>query len=486
MDLSTISEADLDYHLSLLDFDEKVQLYEALKEQRYRESGRHFFTHWKENRTEYAKHMDFFKAGTTHRQRCFMAANRIGKSESGAYELVCHLTGLYPEWWEGKRFDKPIKSWACGVNSKSVRDTIQLKLLGDPSDIGTGFIPRETISGKPYKTQGTAETYDTVNVKHISGGISTLQFKSYEQGRKAFEGWEGHVIWLDEECPEDIYTECFMRTVTTKGIIYLTFTPLKGMSDVVTAFIECNDRGEHYDPDKVVISATWDDAPHLDQETREAYFRSIPPHQRAIRTKGIPQVGTGAVYPIDVDDITVTPFEIPAHYKKCYGLDVGWNRTAAIWIAIDPDTNTHYAFSEHYRGEAEPVIHAEAINSRGDWIPGCIDPASRGRTQDDGTQLYELYKARLKGLKIANNAVEAGLYSVWELLYGGKLKIFSTLQHTLKEFTKYSRDEKGKIIKKDDHLMDALRYAIFTKDIAKAKPILTNTSMVPNKRFTGF
>lgn len=467
--------------------EEKEELLRLLEEQKYRESGKKFYTHWnEETRLEYSKHMDFFAKGATHHQRCFMAANRVGKSEAGAYEMACHLTGLYPDWWEGKRFNHAIKAWACGVNSKTVRDTVQLKLLGEMNELGTGLIPREKIDGKPFKTQGTAETYDTVNVKHISGGISTLQFKSYEQGRKAFEGWAGHVIWLDEECPIEIYSECLMRTATTKGIIFLTFTPLLGMSEVVVSFLESEEKAT-FDPDKIVITASWDDAPHLDEETKNRLFAGLPPHQREMRSKGIPKVGSGAIYPVNIDDLLIEPFAVPEFWKQSFGLDVGWNRTAAIWLAIDPDTGMHYLYSEHYMGEALPMVHCEAINARGDWIPGCIDPASRGRSQFDGTQLLEQYKQKLSNLTTANNAVETGLHMVWELMAAGKLKIFTSLVNTKKELSKYSRDVKGHVIKKDDHLMDAMRYAIATKDIARAKPLKNaNTSMTPNVRWNGY
>jgi len=64
-----------------------------------------------------------------------------------------------------------------------------------------------------------------------------VQFKSYDQGREAFQGTEQDGIWLDEEPPEDVYTECLLRTMTNNGLVMLTFTPLRGMSSVVLAFL---------------------------------------------------------------------------------------------------------------------------------------------------------------------------------------------------------------------------------------------------------
>jgi phage terminase large subunit-like protein len=78
---------------------------------------------------------------------------------------------------------------------------------------------------------------DTIPIKHKSGGWSKLGFKSYDQGRKVFQGTAKEVIWLDEEAPEDVYGECLVRTATTRGIVITTFTPLLGISEVVQSFL---------------------------------------------------------------------------------------------------------------------------------------------------------------------------------------------------------------------------------------------------------
>ena len=142
---------------------------------------------------------------------------------------------------------------------------------------------------------------------------------------------------------------------------------------------------------KYLVTATWDDAPHLTRRQKDELFASIPPHQRDARTKGVPQLGSGAIYPVPEDDITCTPIELPAYWPRAYGLDVGWNRTAAVWAAIDRETQTTYLYGEYYRGKAEPSVHADAIRAHGDWVPGVIDPAARGRSQKDGSQLLQDY-----------------------------------------------------------------------------------------------
>lgn len=209
---------------------------------------------------------------------------------------------------------------------------------------------------------------------------------------------------------------------------------------------------------KYVVTCSWSEVPHLSKEAQKELWDSIPPFQRDARSKGIPQLGAGAIYPVPETDITIPDFDIPKFWPRAYGLDVGWNRTAAIWAAIDRDNDLVYLYAEHYRGQAEPVIHAEAIRAKGSWIPGVIDPAARGRGQKDGEQLLQSYKDLGLDVEVAFNGVEAGLHEVWMRLSTGKLKVFKSLGNWLAEYRMYQRDEKGHVVKKNDHLMDATRY----------------------------
>lgn len=418
----------------------------------------------------YPKHMEFFAAGATHRERLFMAANRVGKTESGGgYEFVCHLTGRYPPWWKGRRFTSPIRAWAAGDTGKTVRDIIQAKLLGPAGDHGTGLIPGEYLERTTPK-QGVPEAVDGIYVRHVSGGFSHCALKSYDQKRIAFQGSEQDVIWLDEESPLDVYTECLLRTMTNNGLLMLTFTPLMGLTDTVMSFLPGGEIGDRREGSKCVVMAGWDDVPHLSDQMKAELLASIPPFQRDARSKGIPQLGSGAIYPVPESEITVADFEIPAHWPRGYSMDVGWNRTSVGWHAWDRESDVIYRYSEHYRGQAEPSVHADAIKARGAWIPGVIDPASRGRTQDDGRQLLQMYIDLGLDLDVANNAVEAGIYEMWQRLSTGRYKVFKSCQHWITEYRLYRRDENGKIVKNNDHAMDESRYFVMSgPDRAKVK-----------------
>jgi hypothetical protein len=213
---------------------------------------------------------------------------------------------------------------------------------------------------------------------------------------------------------------------------------------------------------KWCIGITWDDVPHLTPEDRERLWDSIPPHQRDARAKGIPALGSGVIYPVAESAYVVEPFDIPKHWRRAFGMDVGWKRTAAIWGAYDEQNDTVYLYAEHYMAEAPPQVHADAIKGRGDWIPGAIDPASAGSSQLDGRKLIDEYRTLLLDLAFADNAVEAGIHAMYRRLVSGRLKVFRTLANFLSEIRLYRRDEKGKIVKERDHLMDATRYLIMT------------------------
>ena len=216
----------------------------------------------------------------------------------------------------------------------------------------------------------------------------------------------------------------------------------------------------------------WEDIPHLSEEQKKEMYDSPPPHQRDARSKGIPSLGAGAIYPVPETDYLVDPFEIPEHWPRVYALDVGWNRTAALWGAWDRDSDVVYLYSEHYVGQAEPVIHSQSIKARGKWVPGVIDPAARGRAQRDGHQLLQDYIDLGLDLEIAFNGVESGIYEVWQRLSSGRLKIFKSLRNTVGEMRLYRRNDKGKIVKENDHLLDCLRYLIMSGlDRAKTKPV---------------
>jgi phage terminase large subunit-like protein len=239
------------FDLSKLTTAEQKELLEIMEVETGRMSRRRLWSYYPDTgrlrRELYQKHLEFFRVGKDYRERCAMCANRIGKSEGmGGYETALHLTGLYDDvapWWEGRRFDRAVRFWAAGKTNETTRDIVQAKLFGQVLGSGatkrlsgTGLIPGDLIGEITWKS-GVPNLIDTAQILHSSGEPSIIGLKSYQQGRGSFEGTEQDGIWLDEEPPLDIYGECIIRTATTDGMIYITFTPLEGMSEVVMQFV---------------------------------------------------------------------------------------------------------------------------------------------------------------------------------------------------------------------------------------------------------
>lgn len=454
---------------------------EALEEAEQEARRNKFFSFFPDvgalRRELYKQHLEFFRLGETHQIRAFMAGNRVGKTEGGGgYEMTAHLTGHYPSWWPGASFTEGVRAWAAGDTRQTTKEIIQQKLLGDWGKFGTGMIPGEDII-KTTPLQGVPEAVGTVWVQHWDeagfnrkkDGISRLGFKSFDQGREAFQGTEQEVIWLDEESDEGIRNECTLRLMTTNGLLIETFTPLKGLTKIVMQYLPAGyeeGMARVVTGNRALVMAGWDDVPHLTEGQKQLMREETPPHLIEARSKGIPSIGAGAIYPLAESEFLVDDMLIPDSWPRAYAMDVGWKRTAVLWGALDLVNNITYLYAEYYRGQAEPPIHAAAIKNRGEWIPGVIDPASSGSGQQDGKKLAQIYGNGSHGLGLslgfANNDVEAGIAAVWQGLSMGSIKVFRSLQNWRTEYRMYHRNEKGVIVKENDHLMDDTRYLILS------------------------
>ena len=429
----------------------------------------------------YHKHMAFFKAGATVRSRLFMAGNRVGKTITGCTEDVYHLSGLYPEWWEGKVFHEPIRAWVAGKTNETTRDIIQLELLGNvtyekgkKTFDGTGLIPKHLI-GKITWRQGVQDLADTILIRHKDGGWSKLGLKSYQQGRGSFEGTAQHLIHLDEEPPQDVYTECLTRTATTDGIVLITFTPLEGLTAMILDFMEKAKNGA-----TIMVQAGWDDAPHLTEKTKKELLAEFPIHEHDARSKGVPISGSGSIYPVPDEDIMVDPFDIPKHWPRITGMDFGWDHpTAAVNLAWDRDTDTIYAVAEYGASRKTPVEHAPNIRGLCDFAPVAWPHDGVNTEKGGGEPIKEQYLATKLNmlhekatLPDGSNSVEASISLILQYMKKGKFKIFKTCHRLLDEKRIYHRKD-GKIVKINDDFIDAMRYGVMMLRFAITEPVRT-------------
>lgn len=429
--------------------------------------------------TPHPKHLQFHNLGLHAKERLFLAANRIGKTMACSLEVCMHLTGNYPDWWMGYRYDHPVNVWVGGITEKEINILERRYFDGD-----IGELPWLHPSLVLYKNK-TKHQYE---IRHGTGGTSLVTFKTYQQGRATWQGEKLHICHLDEEPPLEIFTEALMRLMSTslhhRGMMIVSATCLY-FSKFVQSFTEDVAEVETLQEDgalvkekkqiqrkegdvkngRVFLMAGWEDAPHISAEERANFMSKVPPHELEARSKGVPSIGSGMVYPVSEDLVTCDPFAIPDHWARVYGMDFGWkDPTALLFAAHDRDNDVIYFYSEYAVSERTPQQHAYELMSRGvDWIPGVYDPAGRISNQKDGSRLVELYmNAGMRNMYPARNSREQGAQKTLQRMQNGKLKIFKTLTGLLSEFRMYARDEEGIIKDGNDHLLDCMRYVVMS------------------------
>lgn len=428
----------------------------------------------------YNKQADFHAAGALYRERLLIAGNQLGKTLAGSAETAMHLTGQYPDWWQGRRFDRPITAIVGSESAELTREGVQRLLIGSPADEaewGTGFIPADAL-GAIRRRQGVAAALDIVSVRHASGSWSTLHLKSYDQGRSKWQAATADFIWLDEEPDEDIYLEALTRTnARADGALIMTFTPLRGASSVVLRFLNPadDDRGAKA---RSVTTLTIEDAAHISTEERERIIASYPAHEREARARGVPVLGSGRVFPVPEEDLRIEPMAaIPPHWPEIIGVDFGWDHPfAAARLAWDRDNDVVHLVAGYRQSETVPAIHAVAIKAWGGWQSVAWPHDGLAHDKGSGEPLAQQYRAA--GLNMLPNratwldgssGLEAGILELLQRMQSGRLKIWSSVPAFFEEFRTYHR-ENGIIVKKRDDLISALRYGVMMLRYASVRP----------------
>lgn len=456
------------------DLDKLKRTAAALKEIGDRKSFRAFDFY-----QPYPKQELFHAYSVSHRERLLMAGNRVGKTYCGAYEMTCHLTGEYPDWWLGRRFNRPIKAWAASDTGLTTRDVVQTKLCGPyayPAKYGTGMIPRDLVNWKTDVSlaRGVTDLFDTLLVQHKTNGKpdgkSILTFKSYEQGRKKWQGEAVDVIWYDEEPDKEIYGEGTTRIAPTTageegGIEFMTFTPLLGRSDVVMRFTD------EASPDRIVVGMTLDDAQHISPEAKQKIVAGYLPHEREAREKGVPMLGSGRVFlSPEADLIEARPEELPAHWWYGWGFDFGIGHPfAAVLMGWDKDADAVHILHSIRMADKRPIDHAAAVKPFLGSAPVSWPQDGHQREKGSGEHLYTLYKKQ--GLKMmhghathvdGSNGTEAAIIEMTQFMTTGRFKVAAHLSEWWDEYRNYHRKD-GLIVKVHDDIMSATRVAFMMR-----------------------
>lgn len=448
-------------NLDLLSSSERRELLALMTEEQRREARRRLQAY-----RPYPKQAEFHAAGAKFRERLFMAANQVGKTVAGAAEFAMHLTGQYPDWWRGRRFDRPVRALAGSESAELTTKGVQRLLVGPPEDDsqwGTGYVPADSILGWTKK-HGVPNAIHSLSVKHETGGASVVGFPSYDQGRTKWQADSVDIVWYDEEPDDDVYSEGLTRTNATNGFVYMTFTPLKGMSTVVARFLLEKNQSRH------VTVMTIDEAEHFSPEKRAEIVSSYQPHEVEARTKGIPILGSGRVFPIPEEQITVAPFPIPDHFAQLGACDFGWDHPfAGVKLAWDRENDVIYVVNAYRIRETTPLIHAATLKDWGHWLPWAWPHDGLNTEKGSGEQLAAIY--RKQGMRMLDdratfedgtNHVEPGIIEMLGRMQIGKFKVFGHLAEWFEEYRLYHRKD-GKIVKLRDDLLSATRVGVMMK-----------------------
>jgi phage terminase large subunit-like protein len=420
----------------------------------------------------YARQREFHAAALKHRERLFLAGNQLGKTMSAGAETAMHLTGRYPGDWAGRVWPRGVIGWAASETGELTRDTVERMLLGRAGKRGSGMVPAECILDLTA-SRGAADAVATARIRHTSGGSSLLVFKSYDQGRERWQGETLDFCWFDEEPPADIYDEGLTRTNATGGMVWLTCTPLQGMTQVIERFFPAPNT-----PDRHLTMMTIEDAEHYTPEARAKIIAGYPEHEREARARGIPVLGSGRVFPVPELLISEPAAALPRWWRRLCALDFGHgdHPTAAVWLAHDPETDVVHVYDAYRNKDPGIVQHAAAIRARGDWIPVAwphdglqTDRVSAetiaGHYRSAGCNLLRGHATHSDG----GIGVEAGLMEMLERMRTSRLRVAEHLADWWEEYRLYHRKD-GKLVKLRDDLMSATRYGLMMLRSAAVQP----------------
>ena len=427
----------------------------------------------------------FFSTGTSDR-RGILAANRIGKTVSTCYETAMHLTGQYPDWWPGKRYDRPVTAMVAGEGWSQVALVLQNELLGTNDvkirdAIGTGAIPRTCIVMDTMRSDGA--NCIGVEIRHTSGAKSYLLFANYTQEVRQMQGFKLNLAVFDEQPPDDFFSEIVTRTATTQGQVLCSFTPLKGLNGLVSKFWNHEEGYDH-------IRVSWDDVPEYDpwgepfllNETRLQLERDYLPHERDARRNGVPVMGKGAVFQIRNWPTYKTgqhDFRNTHGLHRIIALDLGLVNDKTVLSLMYWDPNERCAWLDKQivvKGteEANPMNYIQHLMRPevfGTPIVLPPDGGTAGRYTMSALsirQLFESYELNVYPEPVRNPADDQGritnhkafgINNMRQMMEIGTFLINENCVEFLRECQNYYVDERGRFSDPDD-CIDSARYAL--------------------------
>lgn len=423
----------------------------------------------------YPTQRKFITATAEYRSVMMSAPNGGGKTELAAFMMACDLTGEYPEWWDGYRYDGPIDAWACGRSGGQMIDAMQLKLLGRlGEDYGTGMIPKRCLVGDPTMSRHATGFIDTQSVRHKSGGLSRLSQRAYSQNVVDWQGPRLKLIHYDEEPSPEHFGEGEARLTGADGRSRMTFTPMAGPTEVVKLYTQ-DDTGY-----RTFMTMGMDEVKHISDEEKAAAWAKYRPHERDARYHGKVMLGEGAIFTVPEDDllIDIELSDVPPHWAKGWGVDFGGQGAVAhpfgaVLMAHDRDSDCFYVLAAIRMQGEKPLRHWDAMRRVAPGVPVFWphDGHIVGDLGEEKAQIYKQHGAPMYMTHATNpdgsKSTWAGIHVMDEMMQARQFKVRRELAEWREEYRMYHMKD-GKIVKVGDDLMSATRIAMMMRRLWRA------------------
>lgn len=404
------------------------------------------------------------------RNRWVFGGNRSGKTECGAVEAIFMARGIHPY----RKNRKDVFGWVVSLSREVQRDVAQSKIMK--------YLPKEWIAeitmSSGRKDNPESGIIDQIKIKNVFGGISTIGFKSCDQGREKFQGSSLDFVWFDEEPPEDIYRECKMRVLDKCGDIFGTMTPLKGLTFIYDEiYLNAGNSSEVW-----YEFVEWADNPYLSTSEIEELTSSMTGDELNSRRFGKFSAASGLVYnEFDENIHVIDPFDVPFDWQCNISIDPGLNNPlSAHWYCVDYDDNV-YVVAEHFEAGKDVEYHSRKIKEKceqigwrrdGDGrIRALIDSAANQKTLASLKSVTELfYEHGILANPNVNKDMFSGIARVKEYFKNNRIFIFRTCINLIRELKCYRWGGGDMPKKTDDHCLDEMRYFIMSRPQIKPEP----------------
>lgn len=430
--------------------------------------------------------------------------NRAGKTTTGDLSVIIDCIdrdAVPPHLLQYKRWEPPIQVFLIAVSGRAV-EKIHLPILRK-------WMPRDQLVGGRFDGNGGAysKEYQTL---HLRNG-SEIHMMSQGMDVEIFQGVPLHIAHFDEEPLYDhgheIFTEVMQRLVDHNGDLRMTFTPLDGMTWVYDTLWQ---PWAQQQPDKETAVSGFasisfngfelpiyghrfeqDDNPVIDREGKAAALAMAKnDEERKARQKGLFVSMAGRVFEefsrrdhVVPDDVVLERLRSPTLQLLLGGLDPGFRHmAAALWVGLDhdgvwigPEVTCEKTIIAHVAQEIQVVANVWKLP-----VPLFIaDPAIRRTDHQTGISDQVAYQEAGIATRLANNDVRHGINAIrslcsapdrFHVMASCEVLIDQLLRARWKKTARSEDAAPEKPVKRDDHVSDALRYAVMAMPIPEVAP----------------